>query len=174
MSGTSMATPHVSGAAALVLSKAYESVLALKSTILSSVDPITAAAGKTTTGGRLNADQAVLSATPTPPPIGDFSLSVSPSSQSVSGGGTAIYTVTVTPSGGFTGPVYLTLSGVPYGASATLTTNPVTVPSSSSAASTTLGVATSPSSPHGKNTFMITGIAGSLEHSATAGLQVKG
>ncbi len=174
MSGTSMATPHVSGTAALMLSKGYESVFALKNTILSTVDPIPAASGKTTTGGRLNADRAVLSATPTPPPVGDFSLTVSPSSQSVSGGGAATYTVTVTPNGGFTGPVYLTLSGLPYGASASLSSNPVTVPSSSSPASATLQVATTASTPHGKNTLTITGVAGSLEHAANAALQVKG
>ena len=173
MSGTSMATPHVSGTAALVLSKDYESVWALKATILSSVDPIAAAAGKTTTGGRLNADQAILSATPTPAPIGDFSVAVSPSSQSVSDGSTASYTVTITSTGGFTGPVYLTVTGLPAGTSGSFSSNPLNVPSSATA-SATLRVATSPSTPHGKNTLTITGIAGSLEHAAKAALQVKG
>jgi serine protease len=173
MSGTSMATPHVSGAAALMLSKGYQTVSALKGTILSTVDPIGAAAGKTTTGGRLNADRAILSATPTPAPVGDFSLSVSPSSQSVSSGSTATYTVTVTPTGGFNGPVYVAITGVPYGISPSLSSNPVSVPSSSPA-SATLVLTTGLSTSHGKNTFTVTGIAGSLEHAVTAALQVKG
>jgi serine protease len=174
MSGTSMATPHVSGTAALMLSKGYQTVSALKATILATVDPIAAAAGKTTTGGRLNADKAVLAATPSPVPTGDFSLSVSPSSQSVSSGGTATYIVTVTPTGGFTAGVYLIASGLPYGTSAAFGANPLNVPSSGPA-STTLTVTTGASTtPHGKQTLTLSGIYGSLEHSATAGLQVKG
>jgi subtilisin family serine protease len=173
MSGTSMATPHVSGTAALMLSKGYESVFALKATLLATVDPIADAAGKTTTGGRLDAYKAVLAATPTSPPVGDFSLSDSPTSQSVNGGGSAAYTMTVTPTGGFTGPVYLTVSGLPYGAVASLSTNPASV-SSSASVSVTLTVTTSSSTPHGKNMLTVTGIAGSLEHTTTAALQVKG
>jgi subtilisin family serine protease len=173
MSGTSMATPHVSGTAALMLSKGYETVSALKATILATVDPISAAVGKTTSGGRLDADKAVLAATPTPQPTGDFSMSVSPSSQSVGSGSTATYTVTVTPAGGFTGGVYLLASGLPYGATASFASNPLGVPSTGSV-STTLSVATSSSTPHGKQTLTISGDYGSLEHGATAGLQIKG
>jgi len=59
-SGTSMATPHVSGAAALLLSAcSQETVNGLKSLILSSVDPLTSLSGKVTTGGRLNVNKAI-------------------------------------------------------------------------------------------------------------------
>jgi len=58
-SGTSMATPHVSGSAALLLSRCSLGTSSLKSLILSTVDPDPALAGKTITGGRLNLARAV-------------------------------------------------------------------------------------------------------------------
>lgn len=57
--GTSMATPHVTGVAALVNSNLVLTGSALKSRVLSAVDPLASLAGKTTTGGRLNAHKAV-------------------------------------------------------------------------------------------------------------------
>ena len=56
-SGTSMATPHVTGAAALIAS-ARPGILAseLRQAILSSVKPTTSLQGKTVTGGRLSLD----------------------------------------------------------------------------------------------------------------------
>ena len=57
--GTSMATPHVSGAAMLLLSHCTLSTAALKSTLMSSVTPIAAMGGITVTGGRLNVDNAI-------------------------------------------------------------------------------------------------------------------
>jgi Subtilisin-like serine proteases len=58
-SGTSMATPHVSGAAALVLSRCNLSTAALKANLMDNVDQITALAGRTVTGGRLNVNRAI-------------------------------------------------------------------------------------------------------------------
>ena len=60
-SGTSMATPHVSGAAALVLSRCSLDTAALKSTLLSTVQPIAALASLTATGGRLDVNSAIRS-----------------------------------------------------------------------------------------------------------------
>jgi subtilisin family serine protease len=59
-SGTSMATPVVSGVAALILAEHPEmSVDALKKKLLASTDPIVALKGKTITGGRINAAKAL-------------------------------------------------------------------------------------------------------------------
>jgi subtilisin family serine protease/uncharacterized membrane protein len=58
-SGTSMATPHVSGAAALLLSRCTLSTADLKATLLATVEPIAALAGKTVTGGRLDVNSAL-------------------------------------------------------------------------------------------------------------------
>jgi subtilisin family serine protease len=58
LSGTSMATPHVSGAAALLLSRCTANTSAVKSLLLNNVDPIPALSGTTITGGRLNLGRA--------------------------------------------------------------------------------------------------------------------
>jgi subtilisin family serine protease len=66
--GTSMATPHVSGAAALVLSSCALSTANLKANILNNVDPISSLAGRTVTGGRLNVNRAIRACGGGPPP----------------------------------------------------------------------------------------------------------
>ncbi|HLL74174.1 MAG TPA: S8 family serine peptidase [Pyrinomonadaceae bacterium] len=59
-SGTSMATPGVAGVAALVVAaEPGISMEKLRERLLASVDPLPALAGKTLTGGRLNASRAV-------------------------------------------------------------------------------------------------------------------
>ncbi len=64
LSGTSMATPQVSGAAALVLSAEPTLTTAqLKTRLLGAVDPVPSLAGRTVTGGRLDVCQAVTGCT---------------------------------------------------------------------------------------------------------------
>lgn len=86
MEGTSMAAPHVSGAAALLLAYRPTATLAeLRDALLRGVDAKTALAGKVATGGRLNVFNSlrlltppetpaptaspVPTTTPTPPPV---------------------------------------------------------------------------------------------------------
>ncbi|MEQ9355156.1 S8 family serine peptidase [Coleofasciculus chthonoplastes] len=65
--GTSMATPHVSGVAALIWSQnPHLSASEVKNQILSTVDPISSLQGNTVTGGRLNANNALDNPPPSP------------------------------------------------------------------------------------------------------------
>jgi subtilisin family serine protease len=64
LSGTSMAAPHVSGAAALVLSRCALNTSELKANLLGGVDPIPLLAGRVITGGRLNVNTAIRSCVP--------------------------------------------------------------------------------------------------------------
>lgn len=68
LSGTSLATPFVSGAAALVLSAEDMTPAALKARILSTVDPIPGLVGIVQTGGRLDIGRAVAGGGGPPPP----------------------------------------------------------------------------------------------------------
>ena len=68
-SGTSMATPHVSGAAALICAyNPYLTVSQLKATLMNNVDVLPPWSGRTVTGGRLNVLRA-LQSIPTTNPI---------------------------------------------------------------------------------------------------------
>ena len=58
-SGTSMATPHVAGAAALLLSRCTLTTAGVKGVILTNTDAVAALADKNTTGGRLNVSKAI-------------------------------------------------------------------------------------------------------------------
>lgn len=164
-SGTSMATPHVSGAALLILSKCALSTANLKSNILSNVDPIPSMSGVTTTGGRLNVNKAIRACAA--PPAPDFSLSASPASQSVVQGAGTSYTVTVTPSGGFAGPVTFSASGLPAGAASSFSPNPAST-------SSTMSVTTSATPPPGSYAVTITGVSGTLTRTTSVTLVVTG
>ena len=74
LSGTSMATPYVSGAAALMLSICSLATPDLKKNLLDNVDLIPSLAGQTVTGGRLNVNRAIRSCSG---PVGLSPLSVS-------------------------------------------------------------------------------------------------
>ena len=164
LSGTSMATPHVSGSAALVLSRCALNTAGLKSQLLNNVDADPALAGITSTGGRLDIDKAIRGCAA--PPTPDFTLSVAPTSQSVAQGQSTSYTVGVNRTGGFSGSVSLSVSGLPVGAGGSLSPNPATGTSS------TLTVTTSPSTPTGSFALTVTGVSGSLTRTASGTLVV--
>jgi subtilisin family serine protease len=69
LQGTSMATPHVTGAAAVLFSiKPSASVTEVRQALLGSVDRLPSLAGKTTSGGRLDISAAVDLFDTVPPP----------------------------------------------------------------------------------------------------------
>jgi hypothetical protein len=102
-------------------------------------------------------------------PVANFSLAVSPSSQTVTAGGSTSYTAMVTPSNGFTGLVSLSASGLPSGAAATFT--PASVSGGSGTSS--VAVTTSSTTPAGTYTLTLTGVSGTLTQTATATLVVS-
>ena len=104
----------------------------------------------------------------------DFSLSASPSSQSVAQGASASYSVTMTPINGFSGQVTLSVSGLPTGASGSFSRNPVSpnTKTCSSCQTSTLTVNTAATTPTGSYTLTIKGVSGSLSHTTTVTLVV--
>src|SRR5439155_1433456 len=82
-------------------------------------------------------------------PAPDFTLSASPASQTATPGGSTSYDVTISPTGGFTGQVTLSVSGLPSGATGSFTPNPAT-------GSSTLSVTAGPGTPLGTFTLTIT------------------
>jgi PKD repeat protein len=107
--------------------------------------------------------------TVTPPPP-DFNISVSPAKQVIGRGGSTSYTVSLTPSNGFTGQVTLSVTGQPSGTTTSFSPNPV---NASTPASSTLSVGTSSTTKQGKYTLTITATSGTITHTATVALQIK-
>jgi uncharacterized repeat protein (TIGR01451 family) len=95
-SGTSMASPHVSGAAALVLSRCALDTAALKENLLNNADPIPALSGVTMTGRRLNVNNALLACGAAP---AGLSLTLTDSPDPATASSDLTYTLTVTNEG---------------------------------------------------------------------------
>jgi uncharacterized membrane protein len=98
----------------------------------------------------------------------DFGVSVTPSSATVTAGQSVAYTLNVSSTGGFTGSVTLSATGLPSSATAGFSANPVTAPRS-----VTLTIRTARLTPRGAFTLTITGRSGSVSHSAGTTLVVQ-
>jgi PKD repeat protein len=99
---------------------------------------------------------------------GDFSISATPTSQTISRGAIATYNVTITAGQGFSGTVNLTVSGVP--ARATATFNPASIANSGTSV---LTVDTNPNVQRRTRTLTITGTGGGRVHSVTVTLIIQ-
>ena len=103
------------------------------------------------------------------PPIPDFTMAVTPSSQTVNPGASGSYTVSLSPLLGFNEGITLSLSGLPAGASGSFSANPVAGASGNSL----LTVTTSASTPSGSYPLTVTGVSVSGEtHTVSATLVV--
>jgi hypothetical protein len=102
-----------------------------------------------------------------PPATGNFTLSISPASRSINPGQSTTYTITITRSGGFTGAVTFSVSGLGTGASGTFSPNPTTGNTS------TLTVTTTTAATPGSRVFTVTGTSGTLTRTVTGTLVIK-
>ncbi len=94
--------------------------------------------------------------------VPDFSLTATPSSQTVAPGANAPYSVTVSSTGGFGGSVNFGVTGLPSGASASF--NP---PAVTGSGSSTLTVTAGAGTPVGNYPLTLSATSGALSHSAS-------
>lgn len=109
-SGTSMASPHVAGVAGLIWSIApHLSVTEVKQILMDSGESIPALAGKTASGNRLNALNALIAADPDPA----YRLTLTPSNQEIVAGDSTTLTLDVGSIADWSGAVDLSVSAEP-------------------------------------------------------------
>jgi subtilase family serine protease len=100
--------------------------------------------------------------------VTDFSISVTPGSQTVTVGSAASYTARIGALNGFTGTVTLSANGLPTGATASFTPGSV-----SGSGSPAVSISTSSTTSVGNYTVTITGTSGTRQHSANVTLVVN-
>jgi endoglucanase len=101
------------------------------------------------------------------PATPDFALSGSPTSLTVNRGASGTSTITITRSGGFTGGVTLSASGLPAGVTASFSTNPAT------GGSALLTLTASATATLGNAAVTVTGTGGSLTRTTPISLTVS-
>jgi len=106
---------------------------------------------------------------PPPPPTPDFSIQTSSQSLSVTTGGSTNVQVSVTALNGFSGTVSIAISGLPTG----LIASPASPFNVTTAAPQTVTFTASGSATLGTFTISFQGTSGSLQHTASASLQVQ-
>jgi uncharacterized membrane protein len=100
--------------------------------------------------------------------VTDFVIQASPSSVTVSIGGTATYSIMVTTGQGFTDPVQVALQGLPQGATYQILTSGTTATVGGTGTATlTLRIITTPSIRPGSYALTITATGGGLVHRQT-------
>ncbi|SCL15985.1 S8 family peptidase [Micromonospora inyonensis] len=165
ISGTSMATPHVVGAAALVAgANPTWTPQQVRDKLVNDTT-----SGVVTNPGTGSPNKLLYVANSDTPPTNDFSVSVSPASGSTAPGGAVTATVNTATTNGSAQSVSLSASGLPSGATASF--NPATV---TSGASSALTIRTSESTPAGTYSVTVTGTAASGSRTATYSLTVTG
>lgn len=102
-----------------------------------------------------------------------ITLQISPASQSIERAKTASYVVTATSTGGFSGAVALSASGLPAGSSAAFSPSSVTLSAGTTTATVTMDVSTSQSTPIGTYSLGIKGASNKVSGTVSAGLTVN-
>ena len=97
----------------------------------------------------------------------DFTLAATPQNPAATPGGSVSYTVTTGAVNGFPDPVHLSVDGLPANSTAAFADNDFATPGS-----TTLTVQTAAGTPLGEDLLTITGVSGTLSHTANVGLLV--
>ena len=162
-SGTSMATPHVAGVAALALSVNPELTTAeLKELIMTTGDDNAATQGLTVTGKRLNAKNALDNADPTP----GFLIKATPGVQTIVAGDTATYSFDIGSIADWDGDITLAVTGGIAGASLSAQTV-------SPGETFQLSVPTTADTQWGDYSFDVTGTSGEIVKSASVKLKVN-
>ncbi|HEV7799256.1 MAG TPA: PQQ-dependent sugar dehydrogenase, partial [Pyrinomonadaceae bacterium] len=106
-------------------------------------------------------------------PAADFAISAAPASQTVNPGNSTSYNVTVSPAGGLTGAVALSVSGLSADASGAFNPSSITI-TDSNAKSSVLTITTTASTPPGTYTLGIGATSGNLQHNTSVSLIVAG
>jgi len=158
--GTSLAAPMVSGAAALVLAACPLTTPLLTSLLQATVDPISSLAGKTTTGGRLNVAQTLAACSATG--SGTFTLASDLNTHVAGSNGSTTALITVASINGFADTVNLSASSLPAGVTATFGPSAVAA-SGSSVMTLTLGPTVAP----GTYSIRVTGTSGPMSRTIT-------
>jgi hypothetical protein len=106
--------------------------------------------------------------------VGDFSITATPTTETISSGHTAVYTITLTPIGGVTGTVNLSCSGGPP--NTTCSISPSSASLQGGPVTSTVTLMASKNVTHGTYTLTFTGSYGNgaLVHSIAVTLTVKG
>ena len=99
----------------------------------------------------------------------DFSLAVSPTTQGLAIGGSAVYEVSLGSLNGFRKPVRPSVSGLPSGATGVFSPSTVRPPGTS-----TLTITATPAVAEGEYPFMVIGTAGPRSHSVGGSVVVSG
>ncbi|WP_105188923.1 S8 family serine peptidase [Pseudoalteromonas sp. T1lg48] len=110
-SGTSMATPHVVGAAALLLAgNPNLTTSQLKSVLMNTGDTLAALAGKTISGKRLNVANALVDSGGAGP---SFFMEATPTKSTINQGDSQAYSIDLVAAGGFNGTATMSLTSIP-------------------------------------------------------------
>ncbi len=106
-------------------------------------------------------------------PAATFAVSAVPSSRTIAPGGSTTYDLTVTPSGGFTGSVSLSLSAISADTTSSFTPPTVNI-TDANAKTSTLTITTTAATPAGTNALTVTATSGSIQITTPITLIVSG